>query len=33
MQYTPLPSTTTHVDMGFVHHMERLSSAGAVKTI
>ena len=31
--YQPLPSDVQHVDMGFVHHMERLSSAGAVKTI
>ena len=33
MQYTPLPSSTKHINMGFVHHMERLSAAGAVKTI
>jgi hypothetical protein len=33
MHYTPLPSTTTHVDMDFVHHMEQFSAAGAVKTI
>ena len=31
--YQPLPTDVQHVDMGFVHHMERLSSAGAVKTI
>jgi hypothetical protein len=33
IHYTPLPSTTTRVNMGFVHHMEQLSAAGAVKTI
>ncbi len=33
LHYTPLPPSTKHVDMGFVHHMERLSHAGAVKTI